>query len=298
MLKSMTGFGAAAAETDARVFTVEVRTLNSKTLDVSLRLPRLYSDKEIEVRNLIGQVLERGKISVFVDVEEKSLKTSSSENIDKDILRNRIQVLKELADEYATGQSAADLLEMAFRWPAVAREQTQAERLTDEQTEWTTALACIRKALAECEKFRADEGLVLEQKLLEYNQNIRQNLGVVRELDPQRAPRVRARLEEKLADFLADGRMEQGRLEQEMIFHLERLDIAEELVRLDNHLNYFEQTIKTDDNPGKKIGFISQEMGREINTIGSKANDAAMQQRVVAMKEELEKIKEQSANIL
>ncbi len=298
MLKSMTGFGAAASETDARVFTVEVRTLNSKNLDVSLRLPRLYSDKEIEVRNLIGQVLERGKISVFVDAEDKNLKASSTETIDKDIIRFRYQTLAELAQELSTGQTPAELLDMAFRWPAAVREQTQAERLTDEQTEWPSLLATIRKALDACEGFRQDEGRVLEEKLLEYNQNIRQNLAAVRVLDPLRAPRVRARLEEKLADFLADGRLEGSRLEQEMIFHLERLDIAEELVRLQNHLDYFEQTIKTDDNPGKKIGFISQEMGREINTIGSKANDAAMQQRVVAMKEELEKIKEQSANIL
>ena len=295
----MTGFGAAAAETDSRVFTVEVRTLNSKTLDVTVRLPRLYSDKEIEVRNLIGQALERGKISVFVDAEEKGVKVASSEQIDKDIIRNRFAVLQELSKELGTMQSSAELLEMAFRWPAVAaREHVQADKLTDEQTEWPALLACIQQALADCVKFRADEGAVLEGKLLEYNQNIRQNLGAVREIDPMRAPKVRARLEEKLADFLADGRLENGRLEQEMIFHLERLDIAEELVRLENHLNYFESTIKTDDNPGKKIGFISQEMGREINTIGSKANDAAMQQKVVAMKEELEKIKEQSMNIL
>jgi uncharacterized protein (TIGR00255 family) len=139
---------------------------------------------------------------------------------------------------------------------------------------------------------------VLGTKLLEYNANIRAGLEQVRVLDPHRAPKIRQRLEEKLADFLADGRMEKGRLEQEMIFHLERLDIAEELVRLENHLNYFETTLKQEDNPGKKIGFLSQEMGREINTIGSKANDTGIQQVVIAMKEELEKIKEQSANIL
>ena len=294
----MTGFGAASAETDTRVFTVEIRSLNSKTLDLSIRLPRLYSDKEIEVRNLIGQALERGKISLYVEAEDKNSKATSIENIDKDIIRGRFTVLTELAQELQTGQTPADLLEMAFRWPAVSRDQASAEVLSDVDTEWPTLLATIQKALADCVKFRADEGAILESKLLEYNTVIRNALHEVRMIDPTRAPKIRQRLEEKLADFLADGRMEKGRLEQEMIFHLERLDIAEEIVRLENHLNYFDQTIQKDDNPGKKIGFLAQEMGREINTIGSKANDVAMQQRVIAMKEELEKIKEQSANIL
>jgi uncharacterized protein (TIGR00255 family) len=207
-------------------------------------------------------------------------------------------VLQDLAAELNTEQTKADLLEMAFRWPALSREQNASEVLTDEQTEWPSLLACIQKAITDCVKFRADEGAVLEAKLLEYNGIIRASLEDVRTLEPARLPKIRQRLEEKLADFLADGRMEKGRLEQEMIFHVERLDIAEELVRLENHLNYFEETIKKDDNPGKKIGFLSQEMGREINTIGSKANDIAIQQRVIAMKEELEKIKEQAANIL
>jgi len=294
----MTGFGNSTAETPTRTFIAEVRTLNSKGLDLSLRLPRQYMDKEMEVRNLVGQALDRGKISVYVDAEDKNPKLASTETIDKDTIRARFATLADLAKELNTGQTPAQLLDMAFRWPAASRDSAPSEVLTDEQTEWPALLACIQSALASCNKHRSDEGTVLEGKLLEYANNLRTSMEKVRTLEPHRAPKVRQRLEEKLADFLADGRMDHGRLEQEMIFHVERLDMAEELVRLENHLNYLAITLKQDENPGKKLGFLAQEIGREINTIGSKANDGAIQQTVVGMKEELEKIKEQSLNIL
>jgi uncharacterized protein (TIGR00255 family) len=304
MLKSMTGYGTSTAETESHTYTVEVRTLNSKSQDITIRLPRTFSDKELAIRTVAGNALERGKITISVEAERKrgTIQTQA-EVIDTDQIRFRFNRLKEIAGELGVTLSPLDTFRMAYQWPATGQkniEELQPASVEEDTTVtgWPELNQAIEQALAQADSYRKNEGAVLQAKLLEYNQTISSNLARITELEPARVPKLRARLEEKLHDFLANGHLEQGRLEQEMIFHAERLDIAEEIVRLSNHIAYFKETIDTDPSAGRKLGFISQEMGREINTIGSKANDAELQQIVVAMKEDLERIKEQAANIL
>ena len=300
MQKSMTGYGFSSRETDKFLFSCEVKSLNSKGgIDLSMRLPRSYSDKEIDVRNLVGKVLERGKVNVFVDAQIKPGAAPTGEVIDSAAISQRYAAMKRLSTELGIVIGESELLTIALRTSGSQREQPTEvqQKLDDDATEWQVLLSVIEEAIAKAEIFRVEEGQLLEDKMVEYGQNIRSVLGIIKELEPARLPRIRQRLEDKLAD-LKDAKFDQNRLEQEMILYIERLDIQEEVVRLTAHLDLLDKTLTDLPIAGKKLGFLTQEVGREINTIGSKANDSQIQQLVVAMKEELEKIKEQSANLL
>jgi uncharacterized protein (TIGR00255 family) len=292
MIKSMTGFGQSTQDDGQVQISAELKTLNSKFLDLNLRLPKIFSDKEIEVRNLISEKLERGKVSINIEYQaygSKDIKQSYNEVL----FVSYYSELKKLADRVMAPYD--NLFELALNSPDVIQN-----KLTEEvsESEWKKVKACLLEAIAKCENFRISEGKVLEKMLAECIKIIADELKKVEELDPKRVERMREKLKGNVESFLGEEGYDTNRLEQEIIFYIEKLDINEEKVRLKAHLNYFTQIISEGQNNGKKLGFISQEIGREINTIGSKANDASIQKHVVVMKEELEKIKEQLNNVL
>ncbi len=291
MIKSMTGFGQAVANADANM-VVEVKSLNSKFLDLSLRLPKKFSDKEQEVRTLIADRLERGKVSVNIDYQVKE----SAENLlhyDENLFAANYAELKKLADRVMAGYE--NLFQLALDAPGV--RQTSAPETID-PAEWEKIANLLIEATDGCTNFRETEGKALQQKLEGYIANIQSGLEQVAILDPSRTEKIRSKLKENVASVFGLDNVDANRLEQEMIFYIEKLDIHEERVRLATHLTYFLNVMKEKTSNGKKLSFIAQEIGREINTIGSKANDAAMQKFVVEMKDELEKIKEQLNNVV
>ena len=292
MIKSMTGFGQAQRDDGQLQIGVEIKSLNSKFLDLGLRLPRSFSEKELEVRNLISEKLERGKISVAIEYQrygQQEIKQTYNETL----FAAYYTQLKKLADKVAG--SYENIFEIALNSPDVIQNKV-AEGSSEE--DWTAVKNSILQALIHCEEFRMAEGKVLEGKLSEYIQSIRVELKKVEELDPKRVERIREKLKGNVVAFFGEEGYDTNRLEQEIIFYIEKLDIHEERVRLKTHLDYFLQILSEPQSGGKKLAFISQEIGREINTIGSKANDAEIQKYVVMMKEELEKIKEQLNNVL
>ncbi|QSE97933.1 YicC/YloC family endoribonuclease [Fulvivirga lutea] len=292
MLKSMTGYGAASGTFESYSINVEVKTLNSKFLDVNLRLPRSISEKELEVRNIINDYLERGKVSMSVDIQNES-ETVLKQQYNAPLFQKYYSELEELAN--LVNAPKDDLFRTALSSPDVIVNNTS-EDLDSEEYENVKKL--IKQALEHCNEFRAKEGDVLQAKLLEYINSISTSLKHVEELDPKRVENIKTRIKGNLTKFIEEESLDKNRLEQEIIYYIEKLDITEEKVRLKNHLNHFEEVIAGNQNSGKKLGFISQEIGREINTIGSKANDSDIQKHVVSMKEELEKIKEQLLNVL
>jgi len=286
----MTGFGKASGEFEGKKITIEIKSLNSKTNDSKLRLPSSYRDKELLVRNAVASKLERGKIDISVSIENIEAITNTS--INNKLAGEYYKQLKELSDRIGED---GNFLEMVIKMPGVL-ESSSHEAIPEE---WTFILELLEKAIIEINTFRADEGRQLEIDLVKRLDNIEENLKSVQEIAPKRVDAKRekliARFKENSDDFET---LDQNRFEQELIFYLEKLDITEEEVRLNSHLDYFRKTMNLETAQGKKLGFISQEMGREINTIGSKANHAEMQKHVVQMKDELEKIKEQVLNIL
>jgi len=292
MIKSMTGFGQSSNDDGQVQITTEVKCLNSKFLDLNLRLPKIFSDKEFEVRNIISEKLERGKVSVVIEYQrygDEEIKQSYNQNL----FVAYYAELKKLADR-VVGQYDG-LFELALNSPDVIQNKVK-EGSTDE--EWKKVKASIEEAIEKCEKFRRDEGKVLDKMMRECCAVIFSALKSVEELDPQRVERIREKLKGNVVTFFGEEGYDTNRLEQEIIFYIEKLDINEEKVRLKSHLDYFNAILNESQSNGKKLGFISQEIGREINTIGSKASDAAIQKHVVVMKEELEKIKEQLNNIV
>ncbi len=282
MLQSMTGFGKAVVELPGKKVVVELRSLNSKNLDLYLRLPSYFKEKEAEIRRMVSVSLQRGKISLNMTVEagEEALI-----RINTDIVKSYIEQLKNIAP-------STDYLRIAMRLPDSVSN-------FDEEIpgdEWMAVREGIESAIGKLIEFRLAEGEVLRDDFLKRTTLIRRALTQVGELTPLRMERIKERLHKALEDFKIQ--VDENRYEQEMIYYLERLDITEEQVRLENHLNQFEKTLMSEASQGKKLGFIVQEMGREINTIGSKANFAPIQNEVVGMKDELEKIKEQLLNIL
>ena len=291
----MTGYGKAEVILESGKMTVEVRSLNGKTADISLKTSMLPKDKEMTVRQKIAAALTRGNIDFFMTFEPNA--ADSAKKINKELAMEYYQQISDLADEIGTSYIAKDnpneLLAILLRMPEVMDAKKQ-DVVTDDN--WPMVEACIDQALANINAFRAQEGEVLYKdvtgnvhKILEYSQQI----------ETYEAERVQA-IREKILSRFADLQLEpdQSRLEQEMIFYIEKLDLNEERVRLRQHCKYFLDTIADEECPGKKLGFIAQEMGREINTTGSKANHTEIQKIVVKMKDELEKIKEQSLNIL
>ncbi len=288
----MTGFGQAQHDNGQLQIGVEVKSLNSKFLDLGLRLPKTFSEKELEVRNLISEKLERGKISFAVEYQRYG-QQAIRQTYNEALFLTYYSQLKKLADKAMAPYE--NIFEIALNSPDVIQS-----KLADENSEedWAIVKNVILQALAHCDEFRKAEGKALESKLTEYVKSIGTALKKVEELDPKRVERMRERLKGNIVTFLGEEGYDTNRLEQEIIFYIEKLDIHEERVRLKTHLDYFLQILIEPQSGGKKLGFISQEIGREINTIGSKANDAEIQKHVVMMKEELEKIKEQLNNVL
>ena len=285
MIQSMTGFGKHVIQLPTKKITVELKSLNSKSLDLNARMPSAYREKELEIRKTIANALARGKVDFNLYVEFTGKETSAEVN--EAAVKDYMDQLRSIAD----GDNLR-LLEMALRMP----DALKTERDDIEEDEYDNITLAVKEALKEINIFRSEEGSVLEKEFLLRIQNLQILLGKVQKMDPERQSDVRTRLEKAVSDLQAD--IDENRFEQELVYYLEKYDITEEKVRLDNHLNYFATTLNSNDSNGKKLGFISQEIGREINTIGSKANYAPMQQLVVQMKDELEKIKEQMLNVL
>ncbi|RSK37193.1 YicC/YloC family endoribonuclease [Hymenobacter metallilatus] len=298
MLQSMTGYGIASRETDSYAATVEIKSLNSKTLDLSLRLPRFLQDRELEIRNLVTKSLQRGKVNLNLDFTRPRATGAQGFIVNRAAVTAACQELLQVS--LATGLSLEQVTAVAHALPGALRIPTDATAATEEEEEtpWEELLPLLQQALDRVNQFRRDEGQALTSEILGYVDRIRILLAEVEKHDPTRIEQVRQRLESHLADIAGNENFNPIRFEQEVLYYIEKLDIAEEKVRLVNHLHYFTETAGLPEPTGKKLAFISQEIGREINTIGSKANDSTIQHLVVSMKEELEKIKEQINNIL
>ena len=292
MLKSMTGYGSAAAENEHVSVTAELRCINSKSLDASLRFPKNFSDKEPEIRNLLLQSLERGKVLLNVEVQHKGEITSQA-SLNKPLLKSYFTLLSETATEL--NATSDDLFRLALQMPDVIQYSEDEEK---NELLWGLLQKALAQAITLCNAFRKAEGKALEEKLGSYLHKIQELLALIEKQDPQRIENIRQRISTSMTDLRKDDLFDQNRFEQEMLYYIEKLDISEEKVRLATHLHYFLEVMHKEDNQGRKLNFISQEIGREINTIGSKANDALIQKYVVEMKEELEKIKEQVLNLV
>lgn len=285
MIQSMTGFGKSISQLPNKKITVEIKSLNSKNLDLNARIPSQYREKELLLRNLISRSLSRGKVDFSVYVEITGEETTAAVN--RAVVRKYMEQLREIVEGDET-----ELLKMAVRMPDALK--TEREEIDEE--EFRIIEAAMEEALKEINDFRSAEGKALEDELVQRAKNIQQLLQDVIAMDPERIAGVRERLLKGVAELKEN--VDENRFEQELVYYIEKFDITEEKVRLENHMSYFLETLKSADSNGKKLAFISQEMGREINTIGSKSNYAPMQQLVVQMKDELEKIKEQLLNVL
>lgn len=291
MIRSMTGYGKAFAETPQKKITVEIKSLNSKQLDISARLPWLYKEKEIEIRNIISQKLERGKVEINIFFD--SMENETTPVINKAIVKSYYDQLTAIAAE--TGIDPGDnILGTILRLP----DTMKTERLELTEVEWQTVKEQVIEALSMLDLYRLEEGNALETDLKNSVTRILRSLESVETFEESRILKIRERLVTLIEENIKPENVDRNRLEQELIFYLEKFDINEEKVRLKKHCEYFIETLASPSSNGKVLGFIAQEIGREINTIGSKANDASIQKLVVMMKDDLEKIKEQTLNLL
>ena len=291
MIKSMTGYGKAEAILETGKITVEVRSLNGKTADISIKTSMLPKDKEMAVRQKIASELTRGNIDFFVTFEPNA--ADSAKKINMELAMEYYQQIRDLGMKIGAEETPSDLISTILRMPEVMDTKKQ-DIITEDN--WPFVESCIDKALENINAFRAQEGEVLYKDVTSKVEKILGYSAEVETFERERVESIREKILSRFAELKAEP--DQSRLEQEMIFYMEKLDINEERVRLRQHCKYFLDTIKNEANPGKKLGFIAQEMGREINTTGSKANHTEIQKIVVKMKDELEKIKEQSLNIL
>lgn len=291
MLKSMTGFGRAESTRGETSIVVEIKSLNGKQFEVNLKFSPLLRPYEFDIRALMQQTLQRGTLDATINIRQNG--ATRPVVINTDLAKYYYQSITMLANQLELPQG--DMLNVLMKLPEVVSPAS--EQMTEE--EWKDVEDTLREALIDLDTHRRDEGLMLESDLQTRIDNIDAYMQKVRELDPLRKDRIRQRLEGLLAEHVGKDNVDSNRLEQELIFYLEKLDISEELSRLENHLRYFKEILKdADAAKGKKLGFVLQEIGREINTTGSKANDAGIQQWVVLMKDELEKAKEQVLNVL
>jgi uncharacterized protein (TIGR00255 family) len=287
----MTGFGKASTELEKRKVTVEVKSLNSKQLDLSVRLSNLYKEHEMEIRNLLSRELERGKVDFLVYVENIGSETATQLN--QNILEGYCKQIRDSSAKLGIDEPQ-DWFQVLLRLPDVLKYESQEV----DEAEWNAVLTVINEALYQLSAFRKQEGLMLQKLFEEKIANISALLTEVEPFEAERIDKIKGRITETLLK-IGDFDYDKNRFEQEMIYYIEKLDINEEKNRLSNHLKYFLETLKcTSSGQGKKLGFIAQEIGREINTMGSKSNHAEMQQIVVRMKDELEQIKEQVLNVL
>ena len=293
MMQSMTGFGKAVSEFTDKKVVIEVKSLNSKQLDLYTKINYFYRSKELEIRNLVQQELGRGKVELSLMVDQVS-ESSAGVQINKVAFGNYVNQIKEISEEMGV-ELPNDWFTVVMRMPEVLKQE-QNEELTEE--EWEQTLSAIKDALKALNEFRTQEGEGLKKFFIERIDTIRGYLAEVPNYEKARIDKIKARLEENLTALEEKISYDQGRLEQEMIFYIEKLDISEEKQRLAKHLDYFIETMEKEPACGKKLGFIAQEMGREINTLGSKSNCSELQVLVVNMKDELEKIKEQVLNVL
>lgn len=281
----MTGYGKAVLQLPSKKLTIEIKSLNSKNLDLNTRMPSVYREKELDIRKLIANQLERGKVDFSIFLEITGEETSTQLNTP--VVKQYMKQLKEVVNGDET-----ELLKMAVRFP----DALNTEREEIDENEWHQVENSIAEVLKAIDLYRLDEGKVLESDFAQRITSIGELLEKVVAIDPERITAVRERLQKAIDDLKEN--IDQNRFEQELIYYIEKYDITEEKVRLKNHLDYFMSSLHSDDSNGKKLGFIAQEIGREINTIGSKSNYAPMQKIVVQMKDELEKIKEQLLNVL
>lgn len=289
MLKSMTGFGKAECILPSKKLTIEIKSLNSKQIDTSTRLPAIYKGKDLEIRQMLSKTLDRGKIECTLHYE---MIDGAAASINTSVLKDYLNQLQEVIDEYAFKTS--DLLSTLIRLPdTVISEKME---LLDE--EWETVKSAIEKCLNDVDKFRIQEGKALETDLRKRIKIIDEKSKAIKPFEQDRVNRVKEKILSNLSEIVNAEDLDKNRFEQEIIYYLEKLDITEEKVRLKNHLEYFNEILAKGSPNGKKLAFISQEIGREINTLGSKANHDEIQRLVVDMKDELEKIKEQLLNVL
>lgn len=291
MIKSMTGYGIGTRDNQKVKYTVEIKSLNSKFLELNLRLPKAFSDKELALRGECSRLIERGKVNLTVSVEYID-QTAGAATINAALLKNYYRQLAAIALDLDTEKG--NLFELALNMPEVISHNE--EEADDEEA--ALLQEAFQDAVVQLNRFRSDEGAVLKQDLAARAQGIESLLAEVEAVETDRIPLIRDRISQYLDEVVGKEHVDMNRFEQELIFYIDKLDITEEKVRLRSHCNYFLQALEDDDANGKKLGFISQEMGREINTLGSKANHAGIQQVVIRMKEELEKIKEQLLNVL
>jgi uncharacterized protein (TIGR00255 family) len=292
MIKSMTGYGTAQLENDSLSISVEVKSLNSKYLDTVIKLPKVFFDKEIEVKKIAAEKLERGKIAVIINYDRKDSEVGRI-TFNEKLLKAYYQKVKKIASDVDAPSDG--LLKLVLEFPEVIRTEEPKDKLQDH---WNRVKDIILEAIINCEEFRVAEGATLKNKLVVYVDKIETYLTKIERIDPTRTEAIKKRLQKHMTEIEGNEKFDPNRFEQEMVYYVEKLDISEEKVRLKTHLDYFLEILSESVSQGKKLSFLSQEMGREINTIGSKANDAEIQKLVVGMKDELEKIKEQLQNIL
>ena len=287
MILSMTGYGKAETNAHNKKFTIEIKSLNSKQIDMNVRVPGAYRDKELNIRKLLSTALSRGKIDCSLFIEYTG--TEKTANINAELVKKYYHDLQKIAKELNNND---ELMSTVMRMPEVMK----VDKEEIDPQEWETIESLIQQASNALTQFRKDEGQYLAQDFILRIENIRNLMLSIEKEENQRVANIKERIVEKLGELKSN--VDENRLEQELIYYLEKLDVTEEIVRLSNHLDYFLETMNSDISEGKKLAFICQEIGREVNTIGSKSNNAEMQQQVVQMKDELEKIKEQILNVL
>lgn len=291
MIQSMTGFGKVTAELPTKKVTVEIKALNSKQLDLSTRIPSIYKDKEMQIRSRLLQTLERGKVDFAIYIEY--IGKDASSQINQEAVMSYFAQLKELSDKLGINvPSSWNELQLLLRMPDVIKT----DPVEADEEEWNVVSKTIDEAIQHLCDFRIQEGAMLQKLFTQKVFNIAALLNDVEPYEKERIEKIKGRILDNLEKLAVD--YDKNRFEQEMIYYIEKLDVNEEKNRLDNHLKYFLETMETGHGQGKKLGFIAQEMGREINTLGSKSNHADMQKIVVRMKDELEQIKEQVLNVL
>jgi len=291
MLASMTGFGKAECELPGKKVSIEIKSLNSKQLDISTRLPSFIKEKEVDIRNEISRELERGKIDCYISTELTS--EDSAHKINKDIVKSYIKQLQEIREELKLERNE-QLVQVAMRLPDALK--TDKEEM--DEKEWDIILDSVHTAIEGVKMYRSREGNILAEDIQKRIQLILEKLEKIKSFEEARIQNIRDRITQNLKELKLDESYDPNRFEQELIYYLERLDITEEKVRLASHCNYFLEILPSSESVGKKLGFISQEIGRELNTLGSKSGDSNIQKLIVEMKDELEKIKEQLNNIL